>query len=230
MPLKKHDFIELDYTGKLEDGTIFDTTLESVANEHHLHDEKDKKAEYKSAIICIGEQQVVNGLDEALVGKEADEKFSIKLSPEQAFGKKDIKLIQLVPISTFHKQQLMPQQGLRIDVDGRTATVLRVSGGRVLVDYNHPLASKAIIYEVSLKKRITDKKQQIESYLGYALPLPCNVHVNEKSATIETEHKLPQELLKPLGDKLNEITGITIEFKQKAKKEDKTKQKDTTTS
>ena len=225
--LKKHDFVELDYTGKLENGTIFDTTLERVAKENHLHEDEhheEEKPAYKPIIVCIGELQVVKGLDEALIGKEPEAPFTVKLSAEQAFGKKDVKLIKLIPMSTFHKQEIMPYPGLRINIDDTIATVLRVSGGRVLVDYNHPLANKTIIYDVSLRKRITDKKQQIESYLAYALPLPCTVHVNEKSAAIETEPKLPQELIKPLADKLNEVTGMSVEFKQKNKKEKRGKE------
>src|SRR3989344_753625 len=216
MPLKKHDFVELDYTASLEDGTVFDTTIEKVAKENHLdkHTEQHEHKHYKSVIVCLGESQVVRGLDEALVGKEPEGKFTVKLQPEQAFGKKDVKLIKLVPMSTFKKQQVMPMPGLRINVDGTIATVMRVSGGRVLVDYNHPLANKVIMYEVMLRKKITDKKQQIESFLAHTLPLPCAVSVNDKSATIEMEHKLPPELTKPMSGKLQEVVGVAVEFAQ----------------
>ena len=224
MPLKKQDFVELDYTARLEDGTVFDTTVESVAKEHKLD---DKNAKHKPVIICIGESQLVKGLDDALIDKEPEDKFSVKLNPEQAFGKKNVKLIELVPISTFHKQQVMPQPGLRVNIDGRVAIVLRVSGGRVLVDYNHPLANKVITYDVTLRKKINDKKQQIESYLAHAFPLPCTVQVNERSATVETEHKLPKELTKPLSEKMSTVVGITVEFTQKVKEK---KEKDTANS
>jgi len=35
--IKLHDFVEIEYSGKLSDGTVFDTTSEEVAKEHHLH-------------------------------------------------------------------------------------------------------------------------------------------------------------------------------------------------
>ncbi|HLC20009.1 MAG TPA: peptidylprolyl isomerase [Candidatus Nanoarchaeia archaeon] len=216
MSLKKHDFVELDYTASLEDGTVFDTTIESVAREHRLENSKPKPV-----IVCIGESQVVKGLDDALIDKKPEGKFSIKLNPDQAFGKKDVKLIKLIPMSTFQKQKVMPQPGLRVNIDGIIATVMRVGGGRVLVDHNHPLANKIITYDVTLRKKITDKKQQIESYLAHVLPLPCTVKVNENSATIETDQKLPKELTKTMSEKLSAVVGISAEFTQKAKKSDK---------
>jgi len=212
MPLKKHDFVLLDYTGKLEDNTIFDTTQESVAKKHNLRSEGTK---YKPITICIGESQIVSGLDESLMGKEAGKEFTITLPPEKAFGKKDIKLIKLIPMAVFKKQNVMPQPGLKVNIDGRVATVLRVSGGRVIVDYNHPLANRTITYDISIRKQISDKKEQIESFLGSTLPIKCEVAVNDAAATIQTEQKLPDELAKPLAKKLLELVGLTVEFAAK---------------
>src|SRR3989344_2875820 len=127
MVLKEHDFVEIDYIGKIAHGVVFDTTFAEVAKKHNLKD----KSTYKPITICIGEQQVLKGIDKSLVGKEVGNTYIVTLSPEDAFGKKDPKLIRLVPLRTFHKQKVQPQPGLQVDIDGSIATVLRVSGGRV---------------------------------------------------------------------------------------------------
>ena len=68
MAIKKGDFIEIEYTGRLkEEGFVFDTTDEKIAKEHDLY---NSKAAYGPLTICVGEHHVIHGLDEALIGKE----------------------------------------------------------------------------------------------------------------------------------------------------------------
>ena len=68
--LKEKDFIELEYTGKLkDDNAIFDTTDEKIAKDNDLFQEN---AEYKPITICIGQGQIIKGLDQSLPGKETE--------------------------------------------------------------------------------------------------------------------------------------------------------------
>ena len=66
--VKKHDFVEIEYTGRIrEDNTIFDTTEEKVAKENNAYDEH---SEYGSVVICVGENHLPKALEEQLIGKE----------------------------------------------------------------------------------------------------------------------------------------------------------------
>ena len=95
--IKKHDFVEVEYTGRLkEDDLLFDTTDVSKAKEAGLYDEK---MEYGPVVVCIGEGQLLKGLEEELEGKETGKDYKIELGPEKAFGKKDAKLIRMIPRS-----------------------------------------------------------------------------------------------------------------------------------
>ncbi len=217
MAIKEHDFVEIEYTGKLENGFIFDTTSEETAKKNNVYSEK---AKYKPIIVCVGEKQLVPGLDQTLIGKEENSTFTITLKPEQAFGKKDAKLIRLVPLKTFQKQNIMPQPGLQLNIDGENTTILRVSGGRVLVDFNHPLSGKEIIYEVTIKRKVTDTEEQIKSFLELTLPIKFDVKVESEKATITTQHELPEQITNELAKKLKEITNIKeISFKKEEQKE-----------
>ena len=148
MGIAKHDFIELDYTGRLSDGTVFDTTSEETARQGG--GPGSEKAEPKPAIVCVGERQVVPGLDDALVGKELNASYTVTLKPEQAFGRKDAKKIRLVPSQTFREQRVMPHPGLQVEIDNHLATVLSVSGGRGLVAFHPPLPTKKYPHQFQL--------------------------------------------------------------------------------
>ena len=164
--IKKNDFIELNYTGKLTDGKVFDTTEEKVAKDNGIYQEK---MNFSPAVICVGEKQILPGLDEELIGKEINKEYEIKLTAEKAFGKRDVKKVKIVPISTFKEHNVEPQPGLQIDVDGKMGTVMRKAGGRVIVNFNHPLSGKEVIYSIKVNKIITDNKEKIVSFLNTTL-------------------------------------------------------------
>ncbi len=97
--IKEKDFIELEFTGRLaHDNSIFDTNVEKIAKENNLF---NPKVPYQPVIICVGEKQVLPGLDKALVGKELGKDYKTEFGAEEGFGKKDVKKVQLVPLSTF---------------------------------------------------------------------------------------------------------------------------------
>ncbi|MFS6939009.1 hypothetical protein ACDX33_11095, partial [Neisseria animaloris] len=74
---------------------------------------------------------------------------------EEAFGKRQVNLIKLVPTNIFTKQNMTPVPGLHVNLDGIYGVIRSVSGGRTIVDFNHPLSSHDLVYEVDIK-RIVD--------------------------------------------------------------------------
>ncbi|OIO61578.1 peptidylprolyl isomerase [Candidatus Woesearchaeota archaeon CG_4_10_14_0_2_um_filter_33_10] len=227
--MKKGDFIELEYTGKVKDmDFVFDTTSEKEAKENNIH---DAKASYDPVVICIGQGHVIKGLDEQLEGKELEREYKIELSPEQGFGKKNAKLIQLVATGKFIKQKINPIPGLQVNIDGMMGMIRTVSGGRTLVDFNHPLAGKELIYDFKINKIVKDDEEKLRALLKLQLNLKdIKVNIKEGNATIDLNIK--QNLPKPIEEKLTEhikelIPSIKkIEFKaiQFKAKEDKSKE------
>ncbi|MEK6840058.1 MAG: peptidylprolyl isomerase, partial [Nanoarchaeota archaeon] len=162
MKIKKGDFIELDYIGRIkEDGRIFDLTSVEIAKKEGLYQEQQQ---YGPRVICVGEGQIVRAIDTYLEGKEMGT-YTLSLVPDQAFGKKNAKLMKIVPITMFHKQKIRPFPGLQINMDGYMGIVKTVSGGRVIVDFNHPLAGRNVIYELIVKRVVTDVKEKIKAHL-----------------------------------------------------------------
>lgn len=212
MAIKEGDFIEIEYTGKLNDSTkaIFDTTDVETAKKANLFSQKTK---YGPMTIVVGEGQVIPGLDKALIGKETGS-FSAEIADIDAFGKKSTSNIQMVPAKVFIKENIRPFVGLQVNVDGRIGTIRTVSGGRVMVDFNHPLSSKDVIYDVDVKRIITDKKEQITAFFNLmGFPVE-NIEANEDLATITIGTPLPENLTIPLTADIQRLTKVkSVEFK-----------------
>jgi len=221
MAIKKKDFVEIEYTGKYKDtGEVFDTTNAETAKKAKIYNEK---TEYKPIVICIGEKHIIKGIDDFLEGKEPGE-YKLDLKPEDAFGKKDPKLMRMIPMSKFREQNITPVPGLRLNIDGYIGTVRSVSSGRTIVDFNHPLAGKELTYEIKVNKIVTDKKTQIESLLKTLLGLKGDVEIKDNKAEIKIEGELPKELTAEFSKKTKELTGVETEFINKLKKETEQKE------
>ncbi len=207
MAVQKGDFVKLNYTGKLQDGTVFDTTDKKVAEENNLQGTK----EMAPVTICVGESMLVKGLDRELEGKEG--KFSVTVQPEEAFGKKDAKLLRIIPTPQLQKQGIRPYVGLELNIDGHYGVVRRSGGGRTTVDFNHPLSSQTVTYDVEILEKVEDKKAQIECILGMAgLPYET-IKVESDKTDIKLKQMLPQPILDQLQNRIVELTKIkTVSF------------------
>lgn len=189
---KKNDFVEIDYTGRIkEDSTVFDTTEEKVAKENGLY---SKGSDYSPIIICIGENRILKWLEEQLIGKEIGKEYTFEISPENAFGRKDPKLIQLIPISRFRQQNIEPVPGLQLNIDGVFCVVKTVSGGRCLVDFNHPLAGKELIYTVKVNRIVEDDSEKLKSLIKMHTQIKdAEIEIKEGNATISLKGSVPQD-------------------------------------
>lgn len=208
--MEKGDFIEFDYTGKTTNGFVFDTTIKDVATSNHI----ESKSVYKPAIMCLGQGHFMQGLDEALMQKDVGiGKHTFTIPAEKAFGKKDAKKIQTVPLSKFTKEKLQPYPGMQINVDGQIASVKRVSGGRVLVDLNHPLAGLDVVYDVDIKQKVTDVKLKVESYIHNSFgPVKHEIKENTLTIFVKTlpEETIKESLEKDIMARIPEIKTITF--------------------
>lgn len=210
MAIKNHDFVEIEYSGKIG-GVVFDTTIEEVAKKSDLYNEGMK---YSPIIICVGESHILKGLDKSLIGREPGESYSVKLAPEDAFGKKSGKLLKLIPLSMFRKQKIQAAPGLQVNIDGMVGVVMRVSGGRVIVDFNHPLAGKQVVYEVKINSVVTDKVKQIQGLMKILVNQDVTVVLKEDSAEVTITQELPPDIKRRLEEKIVELVKVkTVIFK-----------------
>ena len=193
--VKNHDFVEIEYTGRVkEDNSVFDT---------------------QSTIICVGENSLLKSLEEQLIGRETGKKYSFEINSEQAYGRKDARLLQLIPMNKFREQKIQPVPGLQLNIDGVFGVVKTVSGGRCYVDFNHPLAGKNLAYEVNLIRIVDDGAEKISSLLNFQLGIKdAKIELKDGSAAINSKNEIPkeaQEAFKKIAERA--IPGIkSLEF------------------
>lgn len=184
MTIQTGDFIRVSYTGKTEEGLVFDTTQEDVAKENNIYNEKGK---YGGDVIIAGAKHTVIGLDEDLIGKEVGYTGSVTIPPEKAFGHRNPELIESIPITKF-KERL--QVGMPVEVDGRPGFVIRVIGRMATVDFNRYLAGQTVIYDYEIKEKIEDIEGKIKGILGLYIGKELPVQVNDSTANIEVQPEL----------------------------------------
>ncbi len=205
MAFKEKEFIEIEYTGRLkEDGIVFDTTDAEVAKKEGFYNENLK---YGPIVICLGEKHILPGLDKRIIGKEAGE-YEFELKSEEAFGKKDAKMIQLIPTAKFKHQNIRPMPGLQINIDGMIGIVRAVSGGRTIVDFNNPLASKEVAYKIKVNKKVDDIERQIEAILSveFHLKKPA-IKAEGDKVTMEFEDELPKVVQDRIAERIKLLTS-----------------------
>jgi len=209
--VKNGDFVEIDYIGSLKDGdVVFDTTIEDIAKKEGIN---DPKVTYGPISICLGQGQILQGLDAALEGLEVGKEHTLNLPPEAAFGRKDGKLMKLVPTSVFKKQGINPQTGLQVNIDGAIGTIRTVTGGRTVVDFNHPFAGKEVMYKVTIKRKLTDVNEKVMALVELALNQKkdsIKIEVKEGKAKITLQKDFPEELFNILKER---ITSLLEEVK-----------------
>ena len=170
MAIKNGDFIRLEFTGKVkETGDVFDTTNEEVANEAGILIENK---EYVPIPIIVGGNHLLKAIDEAAVGMDVGQSKELEVSPENDFGERDPKLIQLIPMKEFKKQGMNPYVGMELSSEGHKGRVLTINGGRVKVDFNPELAGKTLEYSIVISEIIEETEEKIKGMiqLHYSYP------------------------------------------------------------
>ncbi len=205
MEIKIGDFVKVDYD-MYANGLLVQTTNEKKAEKANLEKGKNK---FEPVTLVLGKNFILKSFDDAILKKEKGE---IDLDVENAFGKKDKKLLKTFPVKTFEEHKLKPVVGVTYDFNGMYGAVKAVTGGRVLVDFNNPLAGKKIKINYEVKGKIVDINKKVEFVFETILKLPkelFNIKTNDSNLTIEG----PKELI-PIKEQIKTTLNEFIkEFK-----------------
>jgi FKBP-type peptidyl-prolyl cis-trans isomerase SlyD len=221
--LKKNDFVEIDFTGRVKGNGIFDTTRKEAAKEAGLDENKCNPLK-----ICIGQKLLINGFDNAIEGKEVGKDYTIELQPKDAFGERNPSMLRTVPTKLFQEKGINPQQGMVYSFDNTLARISSVAGGRVTIDFNNPLAGKNVIYEFKVRRMIEDMKEKVAIVLSLFLPIPNpEIRLEGKNATVVLSHNIPNQIFDIIKSKARELLDVelSLEVKKEIKAEEKMEEK-----
>ena len=134
---KTGDTVKVHYTGKLDDGTVFDTS-----------------ADREPLQFTIGEGQIIPDFEQAIVGMNLGESKTIQIPSENAYGPHQKEMVMVVDRKEF-PDDLKPEVDQRLQVrqpDGQSfaVTVTDVSESKVTLDGNHLLAGKDLTFDIQL--------------------------------------------------------------------------------
>ncbi len=218
--IKSGDAILLHYTLVLKDeNKVLETTVEEVAKEHGIYSDKTT---YKPILLIVGAGEIPAGLEEAIIGMRENEEKEVEVPPEKGFGKRDPNKVKVLPARLFSSQGIVPRAGEEVEIKGERGTIVSVGSGRVIVDFNHPLAGKGLLYKVKVVKVLRNAEEKVkallEKYIGMlegvevkvegdAVILNTPFHLLHSSDFVEKIERFARDLEKYV----NEITTLKLE-------------------
>ena len=211
MILQKKDFVEIDFTGSVKDGEVFDSTIKEDLEK--LHEGHDHPIEAKPFVFCLGEGMFLKSIDDFLIGKEIGNVYEIELAPENTFGKRNQELVQMIPLKIFREKNVNPVQGAAINFDGRIGKILSVSGGRVMVDFNHFLSGKTLNYKMIVHRKIDNLDEKINALNDFFFRKNFKYEIQGEKLVIEVEKPLVK-IVELFKDKFKEMLGLELEIKE----------------
>lgn len=147
MTIEAGDSVTIEYTGRRDDGTVFDTTHESVAAEAGL-DENEPEGAYDPLTVEIGAGEIIEGLEEALIGLEQGEAETAVLPPEKAYEWSEDNVRKFPRAQFVETIGQEPEEGAYIrSKTGGVGEIVQVADDIVEIDFNHELAGETIEFE-----------------------------------------------------------------------------------
>jgi peptidylprolyl isomerase len=137
MAAKKGDKVKVHYTGRLDNGDVFDSSVNKEPLEFQL-----------------GTGQMIPGFENAIMGLDEGEKITTTVPADEAYGERRDDLMFNVPRSNI-PENIDPQVGQKLSIkqpDGQMipVTVANIKEDAIIIDANHPLAGRDLIFEIEL--------------------------------------------------------------------------------
>lgn len=213
--IKKNDFVEIDFVARVkETNDVFDTTLLDEAEKAGLLHDASEKSRFVPLRICIGQGMLLPGLDKALEGKDFQKWHEVEISPKEAFGERDTKLVKIIPLRIFREKGIMPMPGMMLNLDGMLVRIASVSSGRVITDFNNPLAGRAVVYGFRVNKAIEDAAEKLKILAGFLLGKAENARIENGRGIIEFFMRVPDAIQKDFSKKVKEILDLEVEIRE----------------
>ncbi|MEM0438417.1 MAG: FKBP-type peptidyl-prolyl cis-trans isomerase [Sulfolobales archaeon] len=195
MTFKERDFVLVEYTMRVKDtGEVIETTSEDVAKSSGIYREGEV---YRPRLMIIGEGRYVKGFEEAVASSEVGEEKTIDVEPSKAFGERDPEKVRILSLRELAKLNIIPEPGKTIEIGGAIGVVKSISGGRVVVDFNHPLSGKTLVFTYKVVKKLEDPVEKIKHLIARRSRRinieGLNVKISQDMIKVEIE--TPEEIL-----------------------------------
>lgn len=138
MQVQQGDVVGVRYTGRLDNGEVFDS-----------NEDAGDPLEFR-----VGEGQVIPGFENAVVGLRKGDARTVRIEPQDAYGARDERLVQKLDRKLFAGQDV--DVGMHLDLEDEAgnqyhADVVKVDDAAVTVDLNHHLAGQALTFDIKVE-------------------------------------------------------------------------------
>lgn len=140
--------VAVDYVGKLENGTVFDTSIEAEAKKAKL----EPRPSYDPLEFKVGAGMMIPGFEKGVMGMKVNETKVITLPPEDAYGEVSDKYVINVSVATLNESNITAEVGTNVyTATGAMGVIKAVANGNATIDFNHPLAGKTLVFTVTVR-------------------------------------------------------------------------------
>ncbi|MFQ5406431.1 MAG: peptidylprolyl isomerase [Candidatus Micrarchaeia archaeon] len=150
LTVKKGDEVKVDYLGTLEDGTVFDTSIQAEAEKAGL----PKRPFYEPLAFVVGAGQMIKGFDQAVIGMKVGDEKTVSILPKDAYGESDPTRVLSLPTSQL-RQMLgaEPKEGMVVaTANGMQGQIVSIDANNTKIDLNHRLAGKTLLFKIIMRK------------------------------------------------------------------------------
>ena len=147
--IKAWDNITVDYIGRLEDGTVFDTSIESIAKACGVYAAERNYRQWLPFEVWAG--QMIKWFDDGVLGMKVWQTKTVQFWPEEWYGEYSEDLIITAPISEVWDMSYFSEGDTVYIWMGYPAKILKITDSEVTFDMNSELAGKSLIFDITVK-------------------------------------------------------------------------------
>jgi peptidylprolyl isomerase len=183
MAFSKGDFVLVEYTVRVkETGALIDTTNAELAKQENAYDASKL---YGPTLIVLGKNWINSVVEEWILNASENSEGEIEVPPSKAFGERDPSKVKVYSLRELQRRGYTPSVGDVVELNGARGIVKQISGGRVTIDFNHPLAGKTLVYRVKVVRKLETLEEKIRALASRHLGIPqeditLNYDSNEK--------------------------------------------------
>ena len=173
--MEKGDIIKLEFDTSTDDGKLVETTDEKKAKDNGIYDEHSS---YKPIVTILGSGRLLKDLEDDIEKANVGEEKEISLPPEKAFGVRDTNNVRVSSYREVERSLIEEEKragrsgkdafaepGKMVRIGDKYGKILTVTAGRVVVDFNHPLAGKTIKYSYKVLEKIDGEEKKVAAII-----------------------------------------------------------------
>jgi len=147
--IQQWDGIVVDYIGRLEDGSVFDTSVESIAQACDSYNQQRDYSAWLPFTVWAG--QMIAGFDAGVIGMKLWQTKTVKIPAAEAYGERDESYLIPIPKNSFSWADTLEVGEQVMTSQWQTFPVYEVNEENIILDANPPLAGKDLIFDITIK-------------------------------------------------------------------------------